>query len=98
MSYVRESSVEGYLKKEVKRIGGRSYKWVSPGEPGVMDQIVMLPWMRDQFVETKAPKGKEEFRQKIQRKRLMALGRAVWLLYTHEAVDYFIKTMLEELK
>ncbi len=96
MSYVRENTVESYLKKRVREIGGRSYKWVSPGEPGVMDQIVMVPWLVVTFfVETKAPSvHKMRKAQQIQANRLREMNRTVLLINTRENVDWFINYLM----
>lgn len=40
---MRERDVERYLRERVKQLGGRAYKFVSPGNNGVPDRIVMLP-------------------------------------------------------
>lgn len=38
-----EKAIERYLSTIAKRLGGKSYKWVSPGYVGVPDRIVLLP-------------------------------------------------------
>jgi hypothetical protein len=53
---MRESEVEQELKKLVKEHGGECYKWVSPGQRGVPDRIVIFPGFVS-FVELKRPKG-----------------------------------------
>ena len=45
-----EKDIEKILVNEVKKLGGRAYKWVSPGNDGVPDRIVILPGMRPAFV------------------------------------------------
>jgi hypothetical protein len=39
---VLESKIERHLRDEVKRLGGKCYKWASPGKRGVADRIVFL--------------------------------------------------------
>ncbi len=69
---MRESEFEAQFGKMVKRLGGLSYKWVSPGNAGVPDRIVFFPpgtrvhetlvegiW----FVELKSTKGRLTPRQ-----------------------------------
>ena len=46
-----EKTTEAYLRDRVKALGGRSYKWVSPGCSGVPDRIVVMPGGRIVFVE-----------------------------------------------
>lgn len=52
---VTEKELELMLVKEVKRRGGRSFKFISPGINGVPDRLVLLPFGRAGFVEVKAP-------------------------------------------
>lgn len=82
-----EKEVEAYLNKMVRKLGGRSYKWVSPGAAGVPDRIVVLPSNRIMFVELKAPEKKPRPLQMEQMRRLKALGCEVMVLDSKEAVD-----------
>lgn len=38
-----EKDVEQYLCKRVKEMGGKAYKFVSPGNAGVPDRLVVVP-------------------------------------------------------
>ncbi len=38
-----EKMIEQKLRNEVKALGGRAYKFVSPGNDGVPDRLVVLP-------------------------------------------------------
>ena len=53
-----EKEIEKILMAEVKKLGGRAYKWVSPGNDGVPDRIVIFPDRAPIFVELKADNGK----------------------------------------
>lgn len=53
----REFKIEDYLKKQVEKIGGKCYKFVSPGYDGMPDRIIMFRGCLV-FVETKRPGGK----------------------------------------
>lgn len=87
-----EKAVERRLVAEVKSLGGRAYKWESPGNNGVPDRIVVLPQGRVYFIETKRPKGgKAEALQELQHQRLRELGATVYLIKTIEQVMAFIK-------
>ena len=46
-----EREVEKKLVDGVRRMGGRAYKFVSPGNDGVPDRIVVLPDTAPMFVE-----------------------------------------------
>lgn len=50
-----ESKIEKRLKKEIELLGGKAMKFISPGEAGVPDRIVLLPEGHVIFVELKAP-------------------------------------------
>ena len=54
---MREKEIEKILVECVKRLGGRAYKWTSPGNDGVPDRIVILPDTRVIFVELKTDTG-----------------------------------------
>ncbi|WP_129544343.1 VRR-NUC domain-containing protein [Serratia sp. 1D1416] len=80
MTYSRESSVEQYLRAEVKKAGGIAYKFVSPGIRGVPDRLVLLPGGRAVFVECKAPGEKPRPDQLRCHAKLHALGFEVVVL------------------
>jgi len=52
---VRESAIETLFREGVEALGGKAYKFVSPGEAGVYDRIVVLPYLPVHFVELKRP-------------------------------------------
>ena len=85
-----EKEVEKYLVREVKKLGGFCYKFVSPGNAGVPDRIVFLPNKPVKFVELKTDKGRLTKLQEIQIKRLRGLGQAVYVLHGKEEVKEFI--------
>lgn len=72
---MRERDIERILTQEVKKLGGRAYKWVSPGNDGVPDRIVIFPGRRPIFVELKTEEGKLTALQSVQLKRLRELGQ-----------------------
>lgn len=53
-----ERDIEKWLGEKVKELGGIFYKWVSPGNDGVPDRIVILPGGRIYFVELKTKNGR----------------------------------------
>lgn len=75
-----EKEIEKILSTEVKKLGGRAYKWVSPGNDGVPDRIVILPNRQPIFVELKTETGKLSALQSVQIKRLQELGQEVIVL------------------
>ncbi len=74
---MKESELERILVDEVRREGGRAYKWVSPGNGGVPDRIIFFPGGEVYFVELKAEGGRVSSQQKIQQRRLQDLGQSV---------------------
>ena len=88
---MREKEVETYLVKRVKDSGGKAYKWVSPGNDGVPDRIVIMPGGKVIFVELKAPGGKLRPLQEAKHAELRKLKQKVFVLGDKSEVDAFIK-------
>ena len=87
-----ESEVEKKLCKKVKEeLHGRAFKFVSPGQNGVPDRIVLVPMGRIYFVETKAPGKKLRKLQKWVRGLIQELGFVVLRIDTVEKVEMFIR-------
>lgn len=79
------------MKREVKKIGGLALKFVSPGNAGVPDRIVLLPNGNAVFAELKA-RGKNLRPLQIKRKeQLETLGFRVYIIDSYEKVDAFIQ-------
>lgn len=74
---MRESEIEKILTSEVKKLGGRAYKWVSPGNDGVPDRIVIFRNREPVFVELKSETGRLSSLQEVQIRRLAELGQQV---------------------
>ncbi|MCI6173556.1 MAG: VRR-NUC domain-containing protein [Clostridiales bacterium] len=88
---MRESEIEKILVREVKKTGGRAYKWVSPGNDGVPDRIVIFPGRPPVFVELKADKGRLSNLQKIQMDRLRNLGQEAVVVRGLDGVSQFFQ-------
>ncbi len=86
---MQEKDIEKYLVKRVKEMGGKAYKWVSPGNDGVPDRIVFFFGMTV-LVELKAPGKKPTPLQIAKHKELAKLGQKVLVLDSKESVDEFI--------
>lgn len=90
---MKESEIERVLVEEVKRLGGRAYKWTSPGNDGVPDRIVFLPDTRVIFVELKTDTGRLSPLQKIQIDHLKKLGQWVEVVKGIQGVKMFFQDL-----
>lgn len=86
-----EKTIELYLTTKVRIAKGRAYKFVSPGNAGVPDRLVLLPGGRVVFVELKAPGKKPTELQQAQINKIRALGFKVVVIDSKEGVDEFIR-------
>lgn len=73
-----EKTTEAYLRDAVKAMGGRAYKFVSPGNNGVPDRLVVLPGPVYAFVELKSPGKHSTPMQRKQQDALEAMGCQVY--------------------
>lgn len=94
-----ESTIEEYLRKEVKSVGGACYKFKSPGYRNVPDRIVLWPAARysypvTQFVECKDKGRRARPGQQREHARLKALGYDVFLIDTKAKVNQYIQGTL----
>lgn len=92
---MRESTIETYLRDRVKELGGKAYKFVSPGNDGVPDRLVCLPGGRAVFVELKAPGKKPTRLQLLQQRKLAELGFITLTLDSKEKIDREIECWKE---
>jgi len=91
-----ESQIEEWLNKKIKEIGGLSFKWVSPGNPGVPDRIYVFPNNQVYFVELKTESGRLSNIQKWQRQRLKDLGVNYRLVKGMQEAKEFVKELKDE--
>lgn len=88
---MRERDIEKILTDEVKKLGGKAYKWVSPGNSGVPDRIVFFPGGRHVFVELKTDSGKLSRLQEIQIRKLRSLGQPVYVAKGIDGLSQFFQ-------
>ncbi len=88
---MKESEIEKILVREVKRLGGIAYKWVSPGNDGVPDRIVIFPDQNPIFVELKTDRGRLTALQGVQIGRLKKLGQNVTVVYGMDGLSQFFQ-------
>lgn len=88
---MRERDIEIYLRDQVKKAGGKAYKFESPGNDGVPDRLVVFPFNRIYFVELKAPGKKPRPLQVKQMRDLSNFDCDVRVIDSKEGVDDFIR-------
>ncbi len=91
---MKESTIEARLVRMVRAKGGLCYKFVSPGNPGVPDRIVITPEGRTIYVELKTPVGRLAKVQKWQHEELRKRGAEVRTLWSVEQVNEFVKEVM----
>lgn len=91
-----EKEVERKLSLGVRALGGRSYKFTSPGNVGVPDRIVIMPGGKISFAELKTDHGRLSKMQECQIARLKALGCKVKVVKGAEGVEKFLEGLKNE--
>lgn len=77
-----EKDIERRLGERLVRMGCIYYKFVSPGQRGVPDRIVICPDGTLVFVELKRPGGRMATLQSVQQARLRRRGQRVEEIWT----------------
>lgn len=81
-----EAELERKICECIRRHGGRAFKFVSPGAPGVPDRLCVLPGGRLIFIEVKRPGRKDGL--SVQQKKIIGwlrkLGCTVWVINDYE--------------
>jgi len=90
---MRESEIEAYLVKCVKKLGGevRKVKWI--GRRGAPDRFVMVCGLNF-FVELKAPGKKPSEQQRYEIESLKSRDVAVYVVDSINAVDQLLSTIV----
>lgn len=88
-----ESKIERNLRDKIKKIGGKAYKFVSPGNAGVPDRLVILPGNKIGFAELKRQGEEPRPLQKMQIKKLQNLGAFVMVVDSEEKINEFIEEL-----
>jgi len=88
-----EANFEKYANTRIRNLGGRSYKWVSPGVAGVPDRIVIFPQGRIAFIEFKKPERKNGMsgRQKKIAHTLISLGCLFYKISSTEELNKMLE-------
>ena len=87
----READIETYYKRQCKRRGWKTEKFVSPGRRSVPDQVTSKPGGSVFFCELKAPGKKPTEKQAADHATRRALGFRVYVADTYAAVDWVME-------
>ena len=88
-----ERDIEKWLTKRIRILGGKSYKWTSPGNVGVPDRIYILPKGLVCFAELKTDTGQLSEAQKYQIRQLRERGAWVEVVRGMEEAKELIRKM-----
>ena len=95
---MKESELERILVEEVRKAGGKAFKWISPGNDGVPDRIVFFPGGEVYFLELKTERGKLRPQQIVQIKYLDAVGQHAAVVYgIGGIINFFRETGRDEI-
>ena len=92
---MRERSVEQHLSRRVQAMGGRSFKWTSPGQAGVPDRLVFLPGGIVGAIELKRPGQTLAPLQLHVAEVLRSLGATVGWADSPAAVDAWLTGLVQ---
>jgi hypothetical protein len=90
-----ESTIENYLVRKVKSLGGRAIKFTSSSLRGLPDRIIILPGFIG-FVELKAPGRKPSKKQEKMIKWIRSRGHTVVVIDSRPRVDAFLKWVMKQ--
>jgi Holliday junction resolvase len=88
---MRERDIEKYLVTQVRKLGGKAYKWSSPSHRGVPDRLVFLPHGIVLAVELKAQGKKPTKLQHYSHEELRSLGAEVLVVDSKAKVDALLR-------
>lgn len=89
----REASIEKYLTNKIKSIGGKCYKFVSPGYSGMPDRIAVCSGFV-MFIEVKRPGAKPRKLQSDRHLELQKLGAETATVSTKEEVNRVVNYII----
>lgn len=92
-----EKHLEAKFCKRIARTGSLPLKFVSPGQAGVPDRIILMPGGKVRFAELKKPGGKLRPLQVHTVKRFRKLGFTVHVVDSVEKIECIAREIEEEL-
>ncbi len=94
--FMREKEIEKKLVEEITKIGGKCWKFTSPGMSGVPDRIALLHGGKIGFVEVKAPRKTLRPIQRKRKKELEQLGFKVYVLNSIEEIGGIVDEITKQ--
>lgn len=88
---MKERKIEEKLRKAVRQKGGLCWKFVSPGNAGVPDRIILMQKGKVAFVELKATGETMRSLQEKRKRQLQSLGIKVFCLDSVEDIPKVIQ-------
>lgn len=95
---MKESEIEARLVRGVKALGGVAYKFVSPGNVGVPDRVVVLPGGRGDLRGAEGGGRAAEPMQRQQLARLRRLGADACEVKSETGVARFLEECCNRLE
>ena len=91
---MKEKDVERHFKWAVEVLGGKTYKFVSPGVKGVADRIALMPDGSAHFVELKTKGGRLSALQVLFAADMARLNQNYACLWNMEQIDDYLRKCL----
>lgn len=92
---MREVAIERYLCQQVKKRGGKAYKFTSIMHRGVPDRIIVMPNGKLMFCEVKNENGVLSPLQKLEIKWLREAKQHVVIVWSKADVDAIMEVLDE---
>lgn len=90
---MKESELEMEFCAAVSHTGGKAYKFISPGNAGVPDRLVVLPGGRIGFVELKQAGSRPRKLQQFRMRELEGLGCYTAVVDSRESAEAVIEQL-----
>lgn len=90
---VSEKSIERYLNKRVRELGGISLKHSDPGNAGFPDRVILLPGGVTAWVELKSKGEKPGRLQSLRFAAMERIGHPVHVCDSKESVDDVLRRL-----